>query len=150
MPVPDLQGIGNVDKAARNALVFQAVLQDGLAVKPGTAVQDGHLPVVQFDERVVHAQAHKGAQDMLHRHHLGPVAGKGGATGSVGDKFRKRLDHRLFGKVCAPEADACVGRCRQQRHVGIGTRMEPLPLEMVRLPDGMLVHSHSAARLKSA
>ena len=143
-PVPDFQGLGNVEIDAGFALVHEAVGQERFHIGARAAVQDGDLAVVQLNQGVVDAEAGEGRHDVLDGDRLGPVPGNGGAAGGVGDIFGEGFDDRAAGEVRPAEPDAMTRRGRRNGHVGISPCVKAFSLEPVGLPERMLVAVHTA------
>ena len=148
--IPDLQRVRDVDVFARNALVLETVLEEGIDVRFRAAVQDGHFLVVQFDEGIVHAQAREGGHDMFDGDRLRFSAGYGGAAGGACDVFCEGIHDRRRRKVGTAEPDSVSGGGRHHFHMGIRPRMEAFPFEEVAIPERMLVLSHGAKVRKKA
>ena len=142
--IPDFQRLGDVDIDAGLALVHETVGQERFHIGSRTAVQDGNLAVVQFDEGVVHAEAGKGRHDMLDGDRLGPVLGTGGAAGCVRVILGEGFDHRTAGEVRAADLDAVPCGGRRNGHVGISPCVKAFSLEPVGLVERMLVAVHTA------
>ena len=89
---------------------------DHLAILPRAAVGDGRLIGVQFDDGVVDAVAGKGRQHVLDGVNARVALGQGGRAVVLDHVLHARLDFRLALQVHAAEADAGVGRGRQEGH----------------------------------
>ena len=149
--IADFQRFGNVDVLSGNALVLDAVLDDGFDVETGAAVQDGYFDIVQFNDGIVNSQAREGTHQVLDGNHHGLVVGDGGAAGCIGYILRDGLDDGFAAKIRAAEYNARIGRGRHHLHVRIGAGVEAFSLEIAGLFEGMLILCHSwTARLNRA
>jgi hypothetical protein len=113
----DFERRRNGQRFAAFRLRDDARAADQFYVFAGTAIGDGRFIGIDLDNGIVHAQAGEGGKDMLDGLNFDVAPGERGRTIRFRNVFDARFNFRFVIKIDAAEADAGIGRGREERHV---------------------------------
>ena len=127
----DHDGLGDLHVAARRFLHPQTGVGDQLGERRGRAVDDRHLFAVDLDDCVIHAHAHQGAHQMLHRGDHEARAGDGRGEAGARDRLGTGLHAIASADIGPNENDSRIRRRRldHQTHQSAGMQADAVARE---------------------
>ncbi len=133
----DFDGFEDADVLTLAALALEAGGEDGGDVGQGAAVEDGDFEVVDFDDKVIDAEADKGREEVLDGLDENALAHEGGGVGDACDVAAGGWDLEVV-EIGAAEDDAgaCGGGDEAHLNGCAGVKADAVKAE--GLVDGVL------------
>ena len=98
-------------------LLLEAVCSNGCYVLAGAAVEDRNFDTVEFDDRIVHAEAGECRQDVLYGVNLAAILAESSAAGRIRNHIGAGRNGHALGDIS--ETDAGILGGRRNNNTGI-------------------------------